>query len=205
LGIAWASGGAGNPAYAQAAKTNLAAQQQALQGRIPLSQGAMLAATPSTGSGGGSGGGSGNCLRAEMLVLSRERGSVPISCCHVGDHILTLGHGGVGPEGKFAWTAVKRIEILPADTFIRLHFSNHDTLDVTPHHIFTLADGSPMRAERLCLADIFIGRNANVTLQRIEVVREEGKKVTVSCSPSHEFYAGKDSASILTHNYTFSS
>jgi hypothetical protein len=31
--------------------------------------------------------------------------------------------------------------VLPADTFIRLHLSNEETLDVTPHHIFTLADG----------------------------------------------------------------
>ena len=31
------------------------------------------------------------------------------------------------------------------------------------------------------------------------------QKVTVSCEPSHQFFAGRHSASILTHNYTFSS
>lgn len=108
-------------------------------------------------------------------------------------------------EGKDSWTRIVRLQILPADTFIRLHLSNQETLDVTPHHIFTLADGSPMRAERLCLADILISRYGNVTLTKIEVAREESKKVTVSCAPNHEFYAGRNSASILTHNYTFNS
>jgi hypothetical protein len=32
---------------------------------------------------------------------------------------------------------------------------------------------------------------------------EESKKVTVSCEPSHPFYAGRHTAS--THNYTFTS
>lgn len=201
----WVAGGTGSPANAQPAKTNTAAQQQSLQSRIPLSQGAMIAATPNTGTGGGSGGGSGNCLRQGMLVLSRERGTVPIETCQIGDHILAPGNGGVGPRGKDSWTRIVRLQILPADTFIRLNLSNQETLDVTPHHIFTLADGSPMRAERLCLADILISRYGNVTLTKIEVAREESKKVTVSCAPNHEFYAGRNSASILTHNYTFNS
>ena len=64
------------PANAQAAKTNAAAQQQALQGRVPLSQGAMVAATTASGTGGGSGGGSGSCLRAGTVVLTKERGTV---------------------------------------------------------------------------------------------------------------------------------
>jgi hypothetical protein len=51
------------------------AQQQALQGRVPLSQGAMIAATTSSGTGGGSGGGSGSCLRAGMVVQTKERGT----------------------------------------------------------------------------------------------------------------------------------
>ena len=38
--IVWVAGGVGTPGYAQSAKTNNAAQQQALQGRVPLSQGA---------------------------------------------------------------------------------------------------------------------------------------------------------------------
>jgi hypothetical protein len=92
-----------------------------------------------------------------------------------------------------------------ADTFIRLHLSNAETLDVTPHHIFTLADGSPMRAERLCLSDILVGRFGRLTLSKIEAVVEAGHKVLVSCEPSHQFFAGKHSASVLTHNYTFTS
>ncbi len=203
--LAWVGGGAGSPANAQSAKTNSAAQQQSLQGRIPLSQGAMVAATPASGSGGGSGGGSGSCLRAGTMVLCRERGTVPIETCALNEHLLAPGFGGVGPRGREAWTRIERLDVLDADTFIRLHFSNEESLDVTPHHIFTLADGSPMRAERLCLADILVGRFDRLTLRKIEAILEEGKKVTVSCTPIHEFFAGRHAATVLTHNYTFSS
>ncbi|HKV06312.1 MAG TPA: hypothetical protein VJO53_14545 [Candidatus Acidoferrales bacterium] len=252
--LAWVAGGAGSPANAQTAKTNLAAQQQALQGRIPLSQGAIVAATTSSGTGGGSGGGSGSCLRAGTVVLTKERGTVVIETCKVGEHLRcpaassAPGAGRASGESAEAWTRIQRIEVRDADTFIRLHFSNAESLDVTPHHIFTLADGSPMRAERLCLSDVFIGRFGRLTLTRIEVVaaaqnetagaahavpghdarrdaahaatsREitsaeaqipaAGKcpwqKVTVSCEPTHQFFAGRHAASVLTHNYTFSS
>jgi hypothetical protein len=216
--IAWVAGGVGSPANAQSAKTNAAAQQQSLQARIPLSQGAMVAATTNSGTGGGSGGGSGSCLRSGMVVLSRERGTVPIESCRVGEHLLCPHVTGPAftkaardkrtapDEGeRSSWTRIARLEVLPADTFIRLHFSNEETLDVTPHHIFTLADGSPMRAERLCLSDVLVGRCARLTLRKIEAVVEESQKVTVTCEPCHEFYAGRLAALILTHNYTFSS
>lgn len=47
--LAFVAGGAGIPANAQTAKTIAAAQQQALQGRVPLSAGAMSAATTASG------------------------------------------------------------------------------------------------------------------------------------------------------------
>jgi hypothetical protein len=196
----WVAGGAGSPANAQSAKTNLAAQQQSLQGLIPLSQGAMVAATTSSGTGGGSGGGSGSCLRSGTMVLTKERGTVEIESCAVGEHLRCPA--GAGAEN---WTRIGRLEIRDADTFIRLHFSNAETLDVTPHHIFTLADDSPMRAERLCLSDIFVGRFGRITLKRIESIVEASQKVSISCEPTHEFFAGHHAASVLTHNYTFSS
>ena len=90
LAIGWVAGGAssaGSPANAFTAKTNAAAQQQALQSRIPLSQGAVVAATTSSGTGGGSGGGSGSCVRAGTMVLTKERGTVAIETCAVGEHL----------------------------------------------------------------------------------------------------------------------
>jgi|SRR5580704_906359 hypothetical protein len=200
LAIGWVAGGAGTPANAQGAKTNAAAQQQSLQARIPLSQGAMIAATTSSGTGGGSGGGSGSCLRSGSVVITRERGTVAIESCSEGEHLRCP----MSAEGE-GWTRIRLLELRHADTFIRLHFSNAESLDVTPHHIFTLADGSPMRAERLCLSDILVGRFNNVTLKRIETIIEAGEKVTVSCEPTHQFFAGRSGATILTHNYTFSS
>jgi hypothetical protein len=133
------------------------------------------------------------------VVLTRERGTVELETCRVGEHLRCPSGAGE------SWTRIMRIEVRDADTFIRLHFSNAETLDVTPHHIFTLADGSPMRAERLCLADILVGRFGRLTLKKIEAIVEDGKKVTVSCEPTHQFFAGKHSASVATHNYTFSS
>jgi len=205
--LVWVGGGTGSPANALIAKTNSAAQQQSLQGRIPLSQGAMLAATTSSGTGGGSGGGSGSCLRAGMLVLTKERGTVEVETCSVGEHLRCPGFSrrSAKSEGGETWTRIAAIEVRDETTFLRLHFSNADSLDVTPHHVFTLADGSPMRAERLCLADVLVGRFGRLTLKKIEVCREVSQKVTVSCEPVHEFFAGRHSASVLTHNYTFSS
>jgi hypothetical protein len=195
LALAWVAGGAGNPASAQTAKTIAAAQQQGLQGRIPLSAGAISAATTASGTGGGSGGGSGSCVRAGMMVVSLDRGTVPIESLRKGEVILS----------RDGWTQVVRHEVHFADTFVRLYLSNQDTLDVTPHHVFTLADGSPVRAERLCLMDILAGRDCYLTLSRFELVIEEGAKVLMTCEPDAEFYAGRASASVLTHNYTFSS
>ena len=77
-----------------------------------------------------------------------------------------------------------RLEVRDADTFIRLHFSNAESLDVTPHHIFTLADGSPMRAERLCLSDILVGRFARLTLTKIEVITPSALLVGASATPA---------------------
>ena len=90
LAIGWVAGGAssaGSPANAFTAKTNSSAQQQSLQSRIPLSQGAVVAATTSSGTGGGSGGGSGSCLRAGTVVLTKERGTVAIESCKMGEHL----------------------------------------------------------------------------------------------------------------------
>lgn len=201
LTLHWVAGGTGSPANAQTAKTNSAAQQQSLQGRIPLSQGAMVAATTASGTGGGSGGGSGSCLRAGTMVITKERGVVAVESCKVGEHLRSPGVA----TGTESWTSILDLQVRDADTFIRLHFSNAEALDVTPHHIFTLADGSPMRAERLCLSDILVGRFGRLTLSKIEAIVEVGQKVSVSCEPSHQFFAGSRIPSVLTHNYTFSS
>jgi hypothetical protein len=193
--LLWAGGGSGTPAFAQEAKTNAAAQQQGLQGHIPLSTGGMMAATPASGTSGGSGGGSGSCLRAGMLVQTQERGVLRVERCRIGERLL----------GRDGWTRITRLEVAPATDFLALHFSNSEILEVTPHHMFTLADGSPLRAERLCLADLFVGKFGWLTLRRIEVLREKSRKVLVSCAPRQEFYAGKAAPTVLTHNYTFSS
>lgn len=155
----------------------------------------MTAATTASGTGGGSGGGSGSCVRAGMHVLTKDRGAVEIEHLRVSDHI----------RGRDTWTQVVRHEVHPADTFVRLAFSNDEVLDVTPHHIFTLADDAPVCAERLCLGDVLVGYNGWLTLQKIELIVEEGAKVIVTYEPDHEFVAGRAAATVLAHNYNFSS
>jgi hypothetical protein len=187
------------PANAFTAKTNTAAQQQSLHGLIPLSQGAMVGAATTSGAGGGTGG-SGSCLRAGTMVLTQEHGTLAIETCKPGDHLRCPGTAA--GEG---WTRLARLKIRGLDTFIRLHFSNEESLDVTPHHIFTIADGTPMRAGRLCMSDILVGRFGRLTLRKIEALIEDFHQVTVSSEPIHEFYAGRHAACVLTHNYAFSS
>jgi hypothetical protein len=159
--LEWVSGGAGSPTNAQTAKTNLSAQWQSQQGLIPLSQGAIVATTTSSGAGGGSGGGSRSCLRSGTMVPTKERGTVEIESCVVGEHLRCPA--GAGGE---SWTRIQRLEVRDADTFILLHLLNEESLDVTPHHIFTLGGDSPMRAQRLCLSDVFVGRRADSVLTR---------------------------------------
>jgi hypothetical protein len=62
-----------------------------------------------------------------------------------------------------------------------------------------------VRAGRLCLGDILIGHDERLTLKKIEIIAEEGANVTLTCEPDHEFFAGRLAASVLTHNYNFSS
>jgi hypothetical protein len=48
-----------------------------------------------------------------------------------------------------------------------------------------------MRAERLFLSYVLVGRFGRLTLKKIEAVFESDQKVTISCSPSQQFYAGR--------------
>ena len=54
-------------------------------------------------------------------------------------------------------------------------------------------------ADKTTLAALKPGKTVRFTIV------EDGKKVTISCSPSHEFFAGRHAATVLTHNYTFTS
>jgi hypothetical protein len=93
----------GSPAIAWINANSLAGQAQNLQGNVSLSSGAMIAATPASGSGGGSGGGStggtgGLCFSSDTLVQTR-RGSIPACEIVVGDIVRTV-RGTVRPVTK---------------------------------------------------------------------------------------------------------
>jgi hypothetical protein len=85
----------GTPQIAWPFQTFLASQGQNLKNRVPLSSGAMSAATPAAGiTGGGSGGGSGGggshggCFSSNTRVKT-WRGDIPIAEVVVGDLVLT--------------------------------------------------------------------------------------------------------------------
>lgn len=85
----------GTPQIAWPFQTFLASQGQNLKNRVPLSSGAMSAATPAAGgTGGGSGGGSGGggahggCFSGNTRVKT-WRGDIPIAEVVVGDLVLT--------------------------------------------------------------------------------------------------------------------
>jgi hypothetical protein len=52
---------------------------------------------------------------------------------------------------------------------------------------------------------VLVGRFGRLTIKKIEAIIEEAQKVTVSCESEHQFFAGRVNATVLTHNYTFSS
>ena len=96
-----ADAGAGSPAYAWAQPSILTAQAQSLQGRSPMSAGAMVGTTPSSGTGGGTAGGSTGggsfggggtppqgCFSGNTKVKT-QRGDIPFLDLNVGDLVLT--------------------------------------------------------------------------------------------------------------------
>lgn len=133
-------------------------------------------------------------LRAGMVVFNKDRAVCAVERCQVGDYVRCAS-----TRSDETWTRIERMKVEDADTFIRLHFSNDESLDVTPHHLFQLADGSPMRAERLCLTDFLVGRFGRLGLRRLELVVEDGQKITLICEPGKTFFAGRSAATVLTH------
>lgn len=196
--IGFSIGGVGTSslgAIAQTSKNNAALQLQQLSQNVPLSNGAMTGATPSSGSGGGSGGGTGICIKDTMLVGTR-RGIMPISRCSVGDWLD-------GPDG---WTQIERLQFLPCEVFVTVLLENGDTVIATPTHPFQALDENGLdvdvRAKDLTLSHLLKLRDGGASpVRAMEVLRDgEGKKAWVTCAPSRLFYAGEEAPNIVTHN-----
>jgi hypothetical protein len=185
--------GVGSPAMCYTAGSNPLSQNQNLQSRVPLTATAGFnVATTASGSGGGSGGGSGNCLHEDMLVET-NRAIIKVIDVEVGDQIL----GGIGFE------SVTRKKVATAEMFIRVQLMDGSELIVTPSHPFTMPEGSerPMkRAQDLSLSDFLITTTGVGAIKSIEVVETKARKVSLTVEPSHTFFAGKNSPTILAHN-----
>ena len=187
------AGGTGSPAICYVSGSNTISQAQNLQSVVPLSASTgFTVATPASGSGGGSGGGSGNCLHEDMLVQT-EAGIEKIIDVQIGDRVF-------GEQ----WQEVTYKKVGTAELFIRIQLTDGSQLLCTPTHPFTMLDGSDQpvkRAQDLSLSDFLITTSGVGAIKSIEVVETKARKVTLTVEPSHTFFAGKDSPTILTHNY----
>ena len=160
---------------------------------LSASNGGFTAATTASGSGGGSGGGSGNCLREDQLVET-PRGVIPIIEVEVGDRVL----------GEHDWQTVTFKKVRDAEIFIRIQLSDESEIICTPTHPLTMPSDSEQemkRAQDLSLSDFLITKSGVGAIKSIEVVETKARKVSLTVEPSHTFFAGKDSPSILAHNF----
>ena len=191
------SGGSGSPAIAYTTKTNQQAQYQNLSNEAALSIGAMTASTTSSGSGGGTGGGSGKCLLGSMKVETRA-GVVAIDRVKVRDELRS-------PDGN-GWTRVVRRSELPQETFIRITTARYGAVVCSPSHVFHAIDdefhAGDVAAKDLTMSHCLFGRDRELTpLKSIEVVRlANSKKISLTCEPSHLFFAGEDAPLVQVHN-----
>ena len=192
--LAFVTGGVGSPAICQTAGSNAISQAQNLQTRVPLSASSgFVVTTPASGSGGGSGGGSGNCLHEDMLVET-NCGIVKVIDVQIGEHIL----------GENAWQAVTHKKVRDAEIFVRIQLSDESEIICTPTHPLTMPNGSEQEmkiAQDLSLSDFLITKSGVGAIKSIEVVETKARKVSLTVEPSHTFFVGKDSPSILAHNF----
>jgi hypothetical protein len=193
--LSFVTGGVGSPAICQTAGSNTISQAQNLQSRVPLSASSgFTVATPASGSSGGSGGGSGNCLHESMLIET-NRGIVKSIDSEIGD-LIRCEHG---------WETIEAKKVMPAEIWVCVQLTDDSEIIVTPSHPFTLPAGSDSamkRAADLSLADFLITTKGVGTIKKIEVLEMKGQKVSITTGgPSHAFFAGKDSPSILAHNF----
>jgi hypothetical protein len=183
------SGGTGTPAMLYTPQSPTAAQALNNQAVIALSNGGVASTTPSSGSGGGSGGGSGLCVRDNTIVLHREKGEIPLLDCQIGDFIM----------GRTAWTEIVAMQVLPMDEFVRITVEG-ESVSITPTHHTTTADERSVAGKDLTLKDYLIRRKGYSKIKTLELVEEEGRKITVTCLPEHEYFAGEVHPTILVHN-----
>lgn len=176
------------PVCFSAANAN-AAQMQTADGHVPLSNGGFQVSP--VGGGHGGGGGS-NCIRAGMVVETKERGVIAIETVYVGDMI----------RARSGWTRVTGRRTAHSMVFIRLTMSNGESLDVTPSHPISLFNGGEKEAGELTLGDVLCGPEG-VPLQILSLltVEETAPIVLLSCDPTHEYLVGKTHPMIVAHNF----
>jgi hypothetical protein len=215
--IQWVADGSGvgSPAYAYTATTNPRAQAQGNESHVPLSAGAVTAATPSSGTGGGTGGGSDRvcprvgtmvetvpgfalaALKRDLRELVRKRAWLTIierwhSALIWNEQPLeSMEIGELLRARSGGWTRLTHKKVLPCDQFVRVALHGSAMVEVSPTHPFTLWDESVTRAENMSLCSVLHTRDGlGLPAQITNVQDPEGYKVTVTCFPESEFYGG---------------
>ena len=187
--------GVGTHGYSFPSKTYTAAQQQSLQSRVPLSNGAMQAATTASGSGGGGGGGGGSCVRSTMLVDERTKGIIPASAVCVGDCL----------RNRTGWVKVLFAQVRNQDVFIRVNVNGH-AVEVTPTHPFEGMNAFSESVDVIWASNLSLMHQLYTVdgadfVRAIQVVKvKDGKKMVICCDGDHTFFSGEAAPYILTHN-----
>lgn len=165
-----------------------AAQLQNSDGHVALSSSGIPVTVTGGGHGGGGGGG---CIRAGMVIETRERGVIPIETVYIGDII----------RARKGWTRVIGWKIGNAGVFIRLALSNGEGVDVTPTHPICLFNGGHKEAGELTLADVLCGAGeAALQILSLLTVEESSPIVLLSCDPTHEYLVGRFNPTLVAHN-----
>jgi hypothetical protein len=138
-------------------------------GVVPLSNGAITASTPASGTGGG---GISGCLHESQSVLTRH-GIVPAGELKVGDELWT-------PEGE--WVPILTLRAEPETEWVSIN-----GLLVTKTQPFMTPDGKPIRAAYLELGERIRTEGGEMPVVEKRFFHEPARKIILGIRPPHWF------------------
>lgn len=184
--LTFLTGGTGSPAIAQTGKTTALYTSWFANKRQPLANQAIKITTPASGTGSGTGGGS-SCISQSMNV------STPAGVLSLMD--VRIGQKIDGPDGQ---THVASLTTQWQGEMVTVDFDNGDTLECSLTHPLVTKLG-PVKAGELSVLDLVRCKGGFARVKNIKVTSEPWESVLVRCSPTHEYYTGRN-ATILVHN-----
>lgn len=187
--------GQGSPVIMFTAPNTKACAEQNNLNNVPMSSGAMQAATTASGTGSGSGGGSsggtGGCLYSDDVVniQGEDDTAVTIRAAELRD-----GHNVWTPRG---WRPVSEVQHLEASEFIRLVTDHGQRIIRTPEHMLYGVKGRPVRVRDLKLGDLIRTEAGRSRVIALELIDEPATKVSFTVQ-RHVYFAAP--GGVTEHN-----